>query len=145
MTLLSRPKLGAIEVTNGRIRDNWYYQPTKFNKDGTYVGRDHFVVKVEYKGVTVFVHYYIEVVGNDPTTYIGDDRERHGHFCGLERWKISQAPDSSAADVSAWPRSAQLNTLIAKASTAYQGLQSLPGSSVDTTVGVKDRLFYKPA
>lgn len=84
VTLLSQPKLGKIEQTE----NNWLYQPTTFNEDGTRVGRDYFVMKVENKGITIFVHYYIEVIGNDPTTYYGDDGERHAHFCKREFWKI---------------------------------------------------------
>ena len=95
-SLLSQPRLGEIEVATERAGDDWYYYPKSTNSDGTYVGRDHFMVKVEYKRVAVFVHYFVEVTGNDPTTYIGDDGERHGHFCKRESWKISQANASHA-------------------------------------------------
>jgi hypothetical protein len=88
VTLLSQPKLGKIEQTD----NNWLYQPTTFNEDRTRAGRDHFVMKVENKGITIFVHYYIEVIGDDPTTYIGEDGERYAHdYCKRESWKISSS------------------------------------------------------
>ena len=89
VTLKSRPKFGTIEQTE----HNWLYQPTKLKEDGTYVGQDRFVIKVENKGIAIFVHYFIEVIGNDPATYIGSDGERHGHFCAREFWKISLLPE----------------------------------------------------
>lgn len=88
VTLLSQPKFGEIEQTD----NNWFYQPTTFKEDRTRVGRDRFVMKVENQGITIFVHYYIEVIGDDPTTYIGDDGERYAHdYCKRESWKISSA------------------------------------------------------
>lgn len=90
VTLLSQPKLGEIEQTEY----DWLYTPTKSKEDGTYVGQDHFIMKVENKGVAIFIHYFIEVIGNDPTTYIGSDGERHAHVhCKREFWKISLRPE----------------------------------------------------
>jgi hypothetical protein len=91
VTLQSQPRLGEFQVIPGQWGNHWHYHPRVTNGDGTYVGRDHFVVKVTYKRVVVFVHYFVEVTGNDPTTYIGDDGERHSHFCKRESWKLSQA------------------------------------------------------
>lgn len=108
-SLMSRPKLGKIEVSTGRLGDDWDYLPTKFNKDVTYAGRDNFKVKVDYKGVSVFIHYYIEVIGNDPPTYI-EGQERKGHFCNTESWKISNASDALVADESAQTSLVQLGS-----------------------------------
>jgi len=135
LSLLSRPKLGVIDVSSGRLGDIWNYLPTKLNEDGTYVGRDHFVVKVAYKSVAVFVHYYIEVIGSDPPTYIGDDTERHNYFCNPETWKISKAPDASITDKAAQLRYTQLSTSISDAGDAVKGWQGLSGAAVCTTVG----------
>lgn len=133
VTVLSQPKLGEIEET----KYNWLYIPPKPNADGTYVeGRDHFVMKVENKGVAVFVHYYIEVVGEEATTYYGDDGQRLPHFCKRETWKISQFDfNPGTQDYAAWLRSSELSTLIATASQSLTGFQNLAGSAVGTTVG----------
>ncbi len=102
ITLLSRPKLGVLKRGEEEWNnDNWYYRPTKFNKDGTRVGRDHFVMKADHKGIAVYIHYYIEVVGNDPTTYAEGD-QRLSHFCQVERWKISLAIPESQTDFTNW-------------------------------------------
>lgn len=114
VSVLSQPKLGEIEET----KYDWLYIPPKPNADGTYVeGRDHFVMKVENKGVAVFVHYYIEVVGDHPTSYYGEDGQRLPHFCKRETWKISQSDfNSGSQDYAAWLRSSELSTLLATAS-----------------------------
>jgi len=115
VSVLSKPKLGEIEEGVGKWQEgNWYYRPTKSDVDGTYVeGRDHFVMKVENKGIAVFVHYYIEVVGDHPTTYLGDDGQRLPHFCKRETWKVSQIPDASTGDLAAWQRNTDLSSQIA--------------------------------
>lgn len=102
ITLLSRPKLGVLKRGEEEWNnDIWYYRPSKFNKDGTRVGRDHFVMKAEHKGIAVYIHYCIEVVGNDPTTYAEGD-QRLSHFCQVERWKISLAIPESQTDFTNW-------------------------------------------
>ena len=136
VTLLSQPKLGTI----ARTEYNWQYQPAKFNKDGTYVGTDRFVMKVEYKGISIFVHYYIEVIGNDPSTYIGSDGERYAHdYCKRELWNISQSPSDSAnvsaIDLAAWQRSSDLSALIANASQSLTSFTDLPSTALGETTG----------
>ena len=93
-------------------------------------------MKVENKGVAVFVHYYIEVVGDHPTTYYGGDGQRLPHFCKRETWKISQSDfNSGSQDYAAWLRSSELSTLLANASQSVAGFQDLAGSAVGNTAG----------
>lgn len=71
----------------------WYH----YMPNAGYVGQDHFVIQVEKNGVKVRIQYLIEGVAEDePTTYIGEDGERHGQYCNPEYWKISLDTGSDA-------------------------------------------------
>lgn len=135
ITLLSRPKLGVLKRGEEEWNnDTWYYRPTKFNKDGTRVGRDHFVMKAEHKGVAVYIHYYIEVVGNDPTNYAEGD-QRLPHFCQIESWKISSNLPTGTDDLSHWQTTASLSAMLANASGFLTNFSDLTGTAVGETKG----------
>ena len=86
VTLVKAPAHGKVESDNSDISNNYYrYMP----KEG-YFGQDRFVMQVEKGVVKVRIHYLMEVVREgEPTTYIGDDGERYGHYCNPGSWKIS--------------------------------------------------------
>jgi hypothetical protein len=118
VSFLSQPKLGVVV----RTEYGWLYQATKLNEDGTYVGTDRFVVKVESKGISIFVHYYIEVIGNDPPTYM-EGNERYDHFCKRSIWKISSNTPgiTDPATLAQWQSSGDLMNLLADAGQVFTG------------------------
>lgn len=86
VTLVKAPAHGAVEHVNTPLSNNWYHY---YPKEG-YFGQDRFVMQVEKDGVKVRIQYLMEVVLEDePTTYIGDDHERHDVYCNPDSWKIS--------------------------------------------------------
>lgn len=84
--LVKAPAYGKVERIDSDIFENYFrYMPVK-----GYVGKDKFVMQVEKNGIKVRIQYLMEVVqADEPTTYIGDDGERHGYYCKPESWKIS--------------------------------------------------------
>ncbi|MDP2219250.1 MAG: hypothetical protein Q8K34_03480 [Hydrogenophaga sp.] len=132
VTLVIKPKFGSLKLIPNQWGDDWMYQPGGIGGESTYVGRDNFVVEVKNKGISILVHYFIEVVGNDPTTYIGDNGERRTHeYCKYETWKISQIPDSENSNfLPTWQTQSHLSTLLAAASGVRTELADLPGTAL---------------
>lgn len=86
VTIVTPPSHGEVSRVDTPISKLWYH----YMPNAGYVGQDHFVIQVEKNGVKVRIQYLIEGVAEDePTTYIGDDGERHGQYCNPESWKIS--------------------------------------------------------
>jgi hypothetical protein len=101
ITLTKKPAHGTVSLDESEIavENGWYhYWPNE-----GYVGQDRFAMQVEKDGVKVRIEYLIEAVAEDqPTTYIGEDGQRYGHFCTPEHWKISQdtsTPNTSGGDL----------------------------------------------
>lgn len=129
VTLVKAPMHGAVSHVNSRV-SNYYYH--YIPKEG-FVGQDRFVMQVEKDGVKVRIHYLMEVVLEDePTTYIGDDYERHDVYCKPDSWKISSTVTTPATDI------ASLQTLLEASDTTrtiFVMFAPLPPATLGQTTG----------
>jgi opacity protein-like surface antigen len=86
VTLIKVPQHGEVALVNTPlgIAHNWYhYMPT----DASYSGQDRFEVQVEKSGITIHIHYLMEVL---------DEYDTPTGRCHSGHWKISRpaTPDS---------------------------------------------------
>ena len=94
-----------------------------------FVGNDSFVIKVESKGRTITLTYFVSV-------YDDWSRGPSSYPCNKAPYrKVSTISSVNDIDLAAWQRSANLSALIAAAQQTLAGFTDLPGTALGETVG----------